>query len=164
MADPALDNSAEVVIGGEIYEIEASNLAQVFYKREFRTKCEPPFIGNLVTDMTTDYTTFNAASGVAPDWEDYRHILGGIWAMARAAGSVRVGFDKFEQRALNSTLDMIEPQAAASVIFNDLAPRTFFRRVIGGADGAGAPDQHDGGHAGTVSDSRGGAVADDAQG
>lgn len=162
MADSALDNTAEVVIGGEIYEIEASNLAQVFYKREFRAKCEPPFIGNLVTDMTTDYTTFNAASGVAPDWDDYRHILGGIWAMARAAGSVRVGFDKFEQRALSSTLDMIEPQAAASVIFNDLAPRTFFRRVIGGAGGAGAPDQHDGDGHGPATDSGGVAVADHA--
>jgi hypothetical protein len=162
MADSALDNTAEVVIGGEIYEIEASNLAQVFYKREFRSKCKPPFIGNLVTDMTTDYTTFNAASGVAPDWDDYRHILGGIWAMARAAGSVRVGFDKFEQRALNSTLDMIEPQAAASVIFNDLAPRTFFRRVIGGADGSGASDKHDGDGTATAADSGGGAVADHA--
>jgi hypothetical protein len=75
---------------------------------------------------------------------------------------VRVGFDKFEQRALNSTLDMIEPQAAASVIFNDLAPRTFFRRVIGGADGAGAPDQHDGADAERAADTGGGAVADHA--
>lgn len=151
MEDTALDNRAAVVIGGKEIEVEASNLAAVIYKRQFRRPKDPkdgsPFTGNLVQDISEEYVLHGPQTGEIPDWDDYSHLLGAVWAMAKAAGSVRQEWPAFRDRALRSTMSMLEPAAAASVVFNDLAPRTFFRGIAGGAGADGASDHVDGGDA-----------------
>lgn len=138
--DPALDNRATVVIGGKEIEIEASNLAESIYKRQFIMGAKPPYTGRLAQDLVTDYEQSNPSKGVIPDWDDYLHTLGAIWAMAKAAGSVKQSWERFYDRAMHSSLSLIEPQGAMDVIIYDLGPRTFFRGGPGRAKPDGASD------------------------
>lgn len=160
MAETAYDNRDRVVIGDELLEIEASNLACSIYARQFRgtDMASEPFHGSLVQDISTEYLANKAAHVAMPEWDpDLVHVMGAIWAMARAAGSTDKGWEEFRDWVLSSSMDPTEQVGAVGVLFDDLGVRTFFRHALG-AGGDGAPDQVVGREGGKP-DGRGGGVA-----
>lgn len=140
------DNRATVTVGGEEYEVEASNGACMLYAQEFRDREEEPFTGSLPTDVLIDLG--RSDGNPYPLWCDAPRLLGAVWAMARAAGSAKSQYKAFEKRAMDATADALEVTDATRELLGDggLFERTFFRRVPG-PQGAGQPDETQGGRA-----------------
>lgn len=140
------DNRETVTFGGEQLELIASNGACVLYAEQFANSDEVS--GRLKQDIIDLYDThakihgYNAENGEringAPsrliDYEDVPSIIGVVWAMARAAGSTKLGYAKFRERFLNSVSSYQECDRLFETLVFGLAQRAFFRDLDGQAD------------------------------
>lgn len=183
--DAFAGNRAEVVIGGRLVEIAGTNRALKLYRDEAirdmalaqrdgaheatiaaaatpiaKDKDGKPFqlfSGNLVADALAEYELHHAPAFFT--WMDIPHTLCAIWAMGTAAGSIRRTWPKFYEDVADSSAFYGEAAAAQSVIFQDLAPRTFLRALgLGGGEADAAPDASGGAQA-AEADRRGDSVA-----
>lgn len=134
-------NTAEIEVCGERIEVKASNRACEVYAEEFRPTAEAPFTGSLIGDIVAEHALIRQSGLTLPSWSDAPHVLGAVWAMARAAGSTRKGWGSFRDAVLDGTASAHECVAAISELMFDggLGERTFFRQP-GRGDGAVEPD------------------------
>lgn len=173
--DAFAGSTAEVVIGGKVVTIAGTNRALKLYRDEairdmalaqregaheatIAAAATPItkgsdgkpcqlFSGNLVADALAEYELHHAPAFFT--WMDIPHTLCAIWAMGTAAGSIRRTWPKFYEDVADSAAFYGEASAAQSVIFQDLAPRTFLRALgLGGGEADGASDE--GGKAGAM--------------
>ncbi|MEY8436153.1 hypothetical protein AAK967_00175 [Atopobiaceae bacterium 24-176] len=141
MADEARCPRGTVTVGGVEYEVEASNGACVTYWEENRDSCEPPFTGNLMTDILSERQSLLADGVSFPIWAQCPHVLCAIWAMAKAAGSVKGSFKTFRNTVDKAGANMYEASSAFHALFDDdgFGARAFFRLPDGFGD-PGEPD------------------------
>ena len=140
------DNRETVVFGCEEIEVLASNGACVIYADQFQGA--PGVTGRLKSDLIDLYAIYTkvngydqetgkpieGASGRMIDYEDVPSIVGIVWAMARAAGSTKLGFAKFRERFFNATSAYNECDRLFDKLIFDLAQRAFFRQPEGQPD------------------------------
>lgn len=143
---PDMSIRETVTVGGKEFDIEASNGALMAYGAEFRGKEEPPFRGNLIADIVMDRDIVVAAGVDFPGWDECPHVLKAIWAMARAAGSTRLGYQKFMKWFESAPANFYEPAEAVNTLFmrGGACDRAFFR-VPGRPDDAAEPDEEQAG-------------------
>lgn len=142
------DNRTTVVVGCREYVIVGSNLAVKIYAEQMGDEVAPPWTGNMVEDIVTEDYSATLAGVKFPTWYQLPHNLMAIWAMARAAGSVRVSYEKFCQRLDRAPSPLWEAVQAVDHIGPDseFGKSTFFRDFPLGAGADGAPNQeHRGG-------------------
>ena len=68
------------------------------------------------------------------DYEDVPSVVGIVWAMARAAGSTKLGFAKFRERFLGASSAYNEWDRLFDKLIFELAQRAFFRQPEGQPD------------------------------
>lgn len=138
MAEIVNDNRVTVELFGNEYEVEGSLGACKIYADEFYGKLAEPYTGNLVSDLLELYK--------AAELSGDQMVLGDValyrlaWAMGRAAGSIKVGYDKFAKSFEHAPFCVYEWSTAYNVIVHELGNGVFFRVPEGLAD-AGEPDQ-----------------------
>ena len=145
------DNRATVTIGGERYEVAASNGACQIYFDEFVDKIAEPFDGRLRDDILEVYVQYATALGIDPTgerdeeeepaaevrvlgYEELPQIVGITWAMARAAGSTSLGWDEFHQHFMDASSTQQEFRELYNTLVIDLAQRAFFHKSEGPED------------------------------
>lgn len=145
------DNRATVTIGGERYEVAASNGACQIYFDEFCDKLPEPFDGRLRDDILEVYIQYARALGINPagdesedededteirvlGYEELPQIVGITWAMARAAGSTDLGWDEFLRRFMDASSTKREFRELYNALVIDLAQRAFFHEPEGPED------------------------------
>ena len=145
------DNRATVTIGGERYEVAASNGACQIYFDEFCDKLPEPFDGRLRDDILEVYIQYARALGINPagdeaedededteirvlGYEELPQIVGITWAMARAAGSTDLGWDEFRKRFMDASSTKREFRELYNALVIDLAQRAFFHEPEGPED------------------------------
>lgn len=145
------DNRATVTIGGERYEVAASNGACQIYFDEFCDKLPEPFDGRLRDDILEVYIQYARALGINPagdeaedededteirvlGYEELPQIVGITWAMARAAGSTDLGWDEFLRRFMDASSSNREFRELYNALVIDLAQRAFFHEPEGPED------------------------------
>lgn len=147
------DNRATVTIGGERYEVAASNGACQIYFDEFCDKLPEPFDGRLRDDILEVYIQYARALGINPagdeaedededegteirvlGYEELPQIVGITWAMARAAGSTDLGWDEFRKRFMDASSTNREFRELYNALVIDLAQRAFFHEPEGPED------------------------------
>ena len=140
------NNRETVTFGGEQYELVASNGACVIYAEQFANSDEVS--GRLKQDIINLYDTHAKIHGYNPedgkhidgassrmvDYEDAPSIVGIVWAMARAAGSTKLGYAKFREHFMEGTSSYLECDALFESLVFGLAQRAFFRDLDGQAD------------------------------
>lgn len=148
------DNRATVTFCGEKVELLASNGACVIYAEQFqgdkgtsgRLKQEILNVYNALftvgayEDRENEDGSVSLVQKRTVDYDDVPSIIGVTWAMARAAGSTRLGYEKFREKFLRATSDYRECNQLVDDLIFDLAQRSFFR-VQEGPDDAGQPDE-----------------------
>lgn len=120
-------NRTTVSVGGEELVIEASNGACFLYAKEFRDQEQPPYSGNLISDISTEVAQNTEANNFYPLWCDLPHVVQAIWAMAKAAGSTKDSFKTFNKKLMESTAVYLEASDVVRTLFGDFGRRTFFR-------------------------------------
>ena len=148
------DNRAAVTIGGERHEAAASNGACQIYFDEFSGKAEEPYTGRLRSDVLRVYQQYTTALGYDPDepgtrlvgedgepveghvpgYEEIPQIVAIAWAMIRAAGSTRLGWDAFRKRFYEASSARSEFRELYAALVIDLAQRAFFHEPQGQPD------------------------------
>lgn len=144
------DNRETITFGGEEIEVLASNGACVIYADQFQGA--PGVTGRLKQDLIDLYKIHASINGYDQetgelikdedgktngrmvDYEDVPSIVGIVWAMARAAGSTKLGFAKFRERFFNSVSAYNECDRVFDKLLFGLAQRSFFRQQDGRAD------------------------------
>lgn len=140
------DNRETITFGGEEIEVLASNGACVIYADQFQGA--PGVTGRLKQDLIDLYKIHASINGYDQetgepiegagsrmvDYEDVPSIVGIVWAMARAAGSTKLGFAKFRERFFNSVSAYNECDQVFDKLLFGLAQRSFFRQQDGRAD------------------------------
>jgi len=140
------NNRETVTFGGEQYELVASNGACVIYAEQFANT--EGVSGRLKQDIIDLYDTHAKIHGYNPedgkpvdgvphrmvDYEDVPSIVGIVWAMARAAGSTKLGYAKFRERFMEGASSYLECDALFESLVFGLAQRAFFRDLDGQAD------------------------------
>ena len=141
MEETAYDNRTTVELGGKDVEIEASNLACRIYADEFREhdrealtgdkeKDAKAYSGKLIHDILLDRQNVLDAGESWPEWDDIPRILAAIWAMARAAGSTKLGWKAFRESVGHAPANLYEASTATNKVL-ELGNRTFFRLPAG---------------------------------
>lgn len=118
------ENRVKVELFGEEYELESSLGASVIYSNTFRGNVEPPYTGNLLTDMlqlTKD------AEGIGTDIEFgvSTQLFGIAWALARAAGNMEESWQEFYSKVEHSPINFYEMVELYSAIVHKLGSSTF---------------------------------------
>ena len=140
------NNRETVTFGGEQIELVASNGACVIYADQFQGA--PGVTGRLKSDLIDLYAIharvngydqetgkpIEGASSRMIDYEDVPSIVGIVWAMARAAGSTKLGFAKFRERFLGASSTYNECDRLFDKLIFELAQRAFFRQQEGQSD------------------------------
>lgn len=118
-----------VTVGGKDFEVEASNGALMAYGAEFRGKEEAPFHGNLISDIVMERDIILSAGVDFPGWDECPHTLQAVWAMARAAGSTRLGWKAFMKWFESAPGNFYEPSEAVNALFKEggICANAFFR-------------------------------------
>ena len=145
---PSFDNRTTVFIGGEEYDVIASNGACVIYADQFRDKLQEPYTGRLRNDVLQAYLAWCKLTGdpvqgadedaaqpesdegrraVIPDYEDIPQVLGMAWAMARAAGSTGLDYDAFRSKFMVSGTTVREFSRLFDDVIFGVAQNAFFR-------------------------------------
>lgn len=146
------DNVREWRIGERTYELEASLGTKITYRNEFLGKLQKPYRGILEDDMLR---VFRAAQTVIedeggevvenPDYAGYdiEALLRIAWAMARASGSTKRGFDGFYADVIHQPAGVFEEAELYDTVIMRLGAGIIFRRPEG-LGGAGEPDEAQG--------------------
>lgn len=154
---PSFDNRTTVFIGGEEYDVIASNGACVIYADQFRDKLQEPYTGRLRNDVLQAYLDWCKLTGdpvqgadedaaqpesdedavqpesderrraITPDYEDIPQVLGMAWAMARAAGSTGLDYDAFRSKFMVSGTTVREFSRLFDDVIFGVAQNAFFR-------------------------------------
>ena len=145
---PSFDNRTTVFIGGEEYDVIASNGACVIYADQFRDKLQEPYTGRLRNDVLQAYLEWCKLTGdpvqgadeddvqpesdegrraVTPDYEDIPQVLGMAWAMARAAGSTGLDYDAVRSKFMVSGTTVREFSRLFDDVIFGVAQNAFFR-------------------------------------
>ena len=141
------DNVCELRIGDVTYELEASLGTGIAYRNEFFGRLEEPYRGILADDMLQAYhkaQPFEDVDGETVENADYagydvEALLRIAWAMARAAGSTKKGWDKFHAEVIHQPAGVFEEASLYDVVVMRLGGGIIFRRPEG-LGGAGEPD------------------------
>jgi len=142
------DNVREWSIGEKTYQLEASLGTKIVYQNEFFGKLEEPYKGLLEDDILQVYhrsRPFEEIDGEVkpnPDYvgNDIEALLRIAWAMARAAGSTKRGYDKFLNDVIHQPAGMFEEASLYDVVIMRLGEGIIFRRPEG-QDGAAESDE-----------------------
>lgn len=150
--DTAYDDHDIIRIGRHEYEVEASNLARRNYADEFREADSKSltgdeeqdagkYTGHLIQDLLLDHQRMLSAGIRWPEWDEVPRILATIWAMAHAAGSVKVGWQEFCASIEHEPANLYEVAIATNRVL-ELGKLSFFRLDDGPGD-AQKPDDAD---------------------
>lgn len=129
------ENQAKVSLGGREIVVEASLAACLAYSNEFAGKLEEPYKGRLMDDLLALYNAMegkDAVEGLGAIGDSGLFRI--VWAMGRACGSVKEGYQKFERSMEHAPMNMYEYVDAYRTVVGDLAGRTFFRLPEGQGD------------------------------
>lgn len=131
MADTTADNRVTASVFGTEYELEGSLGACKIYADEFAGKLREPYTGNLVSDMLELYRRAEEQGGVAFGDEELYRLA---WAMARAAGSAKLGYDRFCKPFEHAPMSIYDWSELYSAIVHGLGDGVFFRIPEGRGD------------------------------
>ena len=143
------DNVREWRIGDKTYQLEASLGTGKVYRDEFFGKLGDGYKGILEDDMLR---VFRLAQPVIedeagevvenPDYYGYdvEALLRIAWAMARAEGCMRKGWDKFYAEVIHQPAGVFEEAALYDTVVMHLGAGITFRRPEG-LGGAQEPDE-----------------------
>ena len=142
------DNVRELRIGDKTYQLEASLGTAIVYRNEFFGRLDEPYKGLLADDMLAVWTRAQQVEEhdgeVVPNPEymglDIEAILRIAWAMARAAGSTKRGYDKFYDEVIHQPAGLFEEASLYDTVIMRLGGGIIFRRPDGQA-GADEPDE-----------------------
>ena len=142
------DNVRELRIGDKTYQLEASLGTSIVYRNEFFGKLDEPYKGLLADDMLAVWARAQQVEEhdgeVVPNPEymglDIEAILRIAWAMARAAGSTKRGYDKFYDEVIHQPAGVFEEASLYDTVIMRLGGGSIFRRPEG-QEGADEPDE-----------------------
>lgn len=142
------DNVRELRIGDKTYQLEASLGTAIVYRNEFFGRLDEPYKGLLADDMLAVWTRAQQVEEhdgeVVPNPEymglDIEAILRIAWAMARAAGSTKRGYDKFYDEVIHQPAGLFEEASLYDTVIMRLGGGIIFRRPEGQA-GDSEPDE-----------------------
>lgn len=124
-----MPNTTTVTLGGREYLLRASNLAMKVYGDEFFGRTPEGYNGSLAHDaaqMFSDCVT-TGEDGTTEVHFVPPSLWGIVWALAYAAGSVTVGYERW-MRDVGDELWTLSEQTEACVEVVDLMMSTFFRQ------------------------------------
>ena len=143
------DNVREWRIGEKTYQLEASLGAGKVYRDEFFGKLDAPYKGILADDMLQVYhkaqlfeESEDGETVENPDYVGYdvEALLRIAWAMARAEGGMKRGWDKFYAEVIHQPAGLFEEASLYDVVIVRLGSGITFRRPEG-LGGAEEPDE-----------------------
>jgi hypothetical protein len=131
-------NRTTVTFAGKEYELEASIGAEKLYADQFRDKAVAPYTGDLWEDMLQVWRDVNGTKEESAHGLPYQ-LIDMLWAMARAAGSIKCSYDKFYKEIEHSTATYSEFAHLYAAICIELGDGVIFR-LEEGQDNAAEPD------------------------
>lgn len=133
-----INNRTTVTFAGKEYEIEASIGAEKLYADQFRDSASAPYTGNLWEDMLQVWRDVNGTQDSRAHGLPYQ-LIDMLWAMGRAAGSIKCSYDKFFKDMEHSTTTYSELASLYKAICIELGDGVIFR-LEEGQDDASEPD------------------------
>ena len=125
-------STATITVAGRELEGAATNRACVLYADELSGRLDEPYAGHLIHDVLAERQAVMAdESNRFPEWSQLPRLIDAIWAMARAAGSIKETRKAFVRHVMDGTANLYEPAQATNVVFGDFGERTFFRLPAG---------------------------------
>lgn len=142
------DNVRELRIGDKTYQLEASLGTAITYRNEFFGKLGDGYKGILEDDMLRIYHLAqpfeegeDGKPAENPDYIGYdiEALLRIAWAMARAEGGMKKGWDKFYAEVIHQPAGVFEEASLYNVVVMELGGGIIFRRP----EGQGSADEPD---------------------